>query len=203
MRNPRLSAAFLFLIVNAIAANVYAEEAPVQDAPPAEVPAQEAEAAQPEAPAPAETAAAQPEAAQPQADAGAGQSDTAREALQQKADDASSEKNLQQVFQASEKTYSLLKKGKVSLDYSLGYSYYRDSRIDIAIADNSSSLTRFRIEEDAQHSITNTFDVAYGVKNNLTLTADFPLVTKMDTQAVSRPPVLATSRSACAGSPSR
>lgn len=184
MRNPRLSAAFIFLIVNAIAANVYAEEAPVQDAPPAEAPspAQEAEAAQPDA-APAETPAAQPEAVQPQADAGAGQSDTAREALKQKADDASSEKNLQQVFQASEKTYSLLKKGKVSLDYSLGYSYYRDSRIDIAIADNSSSLTRFRIEEDAQHSVTNTFDLAYGVKNNLTLTADFPLVTKMDTQS--------------------
>lgn len=109
--------------------------------------------------------------------------DAAREALKQNEGDASTEKNLEQVFQASEKTYSLLKKGKVALQYGVDYSYYRDSRIDIAIADNSSSLTRFRIEEDAQHTISNNFELSYGVKDNLTLTADLPLVSKFDTQS--------------------
>jgi hypothetical protein len=183
MRNPSISAAFLFLLVNAASSSVRAEDAPAQGGSSGEA-SQQAPAmvSQQEGAAPQADEATKPQAATDSAGA-ATQSDTAREALKQKADDASSEKNLQQVFQASEKTYSLLKKGKVSLGYSVNYSYYRDSRIDIAIADNSSSLTRFRIEEDAQHSIGNSFDLSYGVKDNLTFTADFPLVTKMDTQS--------------------
>lgn len=117
------------------------------------------------------------------ADSAADSTDTAHEALKQQEGDASSEKNLEQVFQASEKTYSLLRKGKVALQYGLDYSYYRDSRIDIAIDDNGSSLTRFRIEEDAQHTFSNNFDLSYGVKDNLTLTATLPLVSKFDTQS--------------------
>lgn len=124
------------------------------------------------------------EEAQPQETAqseAAAPRDAASEALKQKADDASTEKNLEQVFQASEKIYSLLKKGKVSLQYDLDYSYYRDSRIDLAISDNSSNITRFRIEEDAQHTFGNNFDISYGIKDNLTFSAGLPLVSKFDT----------------------
>lgn len=109
--------------------------------------------------------------------------DSAREALKQKEGDASTEKNLQEVFQAAEKQYSLLKKGKISLQFDADYSYYRDSRIDIAIDNSSSSLTRFRIQEDAQHTIATNFDLSYGLRNNLTLNAVLPLVTKFDTQS--------------------
>lgn len=110
------------------------------------------------------------------------QPDAARDALQQKSEDATSEKNLEQVFQASEKTYSLLKAGKAGLLYDVDYSYYRDSRIDIAISD-SSQLTRFRVEEDAQHTITNLLELSYGVWDNLTFTTSLPLVAKFDTQS--------------------
>lgn len=106
--------------------------------------------------------------------------DKARDALKQSSEDASSEKNLEQVFQASEKTYSLQKAGKVSLLYNVDYSYFRDSRIDIAIADNSSQLTRFRIEEDAQHTLDNVIEVSYGVWDNLTFISSLPLVAKFD-----------------------
>lgn len=109
-------------------------------------------------------------------------SDAARDALTQKAGDASSEKNLEQVFQASEKTYSLLKAGKVGLLFDVDYSYYRDSRIDIAISDSSSQLTRFRIEEDAQNTFSNNLELSYGVWDNLTFTTSLPLVAKFDTQ---------------------
>lgn len=109
-------------------------------------------------------------------------SDTARDALQQKADDATAEKNLEQVFQASEKTYSLLKAGNAAFQYSVDYSFFRDSRIDIAMASDSSTITRFRIEEDAQHTLTNSLELSYGVWDNLTFTANLPLVAKMDTQ---------------------
>ncbi|MDP2226005.1 MAG: transporter [Moraxellaceae bacterium] len=109
--------------------------------------------------------------------------DAARDALTQKTDDASSEKNLQEVFQASEKTYSLLKAGKIGMNYGIDYSYYRNSRIDIAISGSSSQITRFRIEEDAQNSFSNVIDLSYGVWDNLTFTTALPLVVKFDTQS--------------------
>lgn len=108
--------------------------------------------------------------------------DSARDALKQKSDDATSEKNLEQVFQASEKTYSLLKAGKTGLLYDVDYSYYRDSRIDIAIADGGSQITRFRIEEDAQHTFSNVLELSYGVWDNLTFTTSLPLIAKFDSQ---------------------
>ncbi len=107
--------------------------------------------------------------------------DTARDALKQKATDTTSEKTLQQVFQASEKTYSLTKQGKFALNYDVSYSFYRDSRIDIALQDNTSTISRFRIQEDAQHTFTNTLDLSYGLKDNVTLTGSLPLVYKLDT----------------------
>lgn len=122
------------------------------------------------------------EAASAQSSAGGGDANAARDALAQQAGDASSEKNLEQVFQASEKTYSLLKAGKVGLLYDFDYSYYRDSRIDIAISDSSSQLTRFRIEEDAQNTFTNSLELSYGVWDNLTFTTSLPLIAKYDTQ---------------------
>lgn len=108
--------------------------------------------------------------------------DKAREALQQKEGDVSSQKNLEQVFQASEKNYSLIKAGQASLYYDFEYSYFRDDRIDIAIDPNSSNVTRFQIENDAQHSFGNTLSANYGVKDNLTFTASLPLTYKYDTQ---------------------
>lgn len=107
--------------------------------------------------------------------------DTARDALKQKSTDTTSEKTLQQVFQASEKTYSLTKKGTFSMNYDLSYSFFRDSRIDIALSEDSSTISRLRIEEDAQHSFVNTIDVSYGLRNNLTLSGSLPLVYKLDT----------------------
>lgn len=108
--------------------------------------------------------------------------DGARAALAQKSDDATATKNLEQVFKATEKTYSLMKQGKFGANYSADYTYYRDSRIDIALDGNSSGITRFRIQEDAQHTFTNVLEVSYGLRDNLTVTASLPLVYKIDTQ---------------------
>lgn len=123
------------------------------------------------------------DAAPPATDGAAASDSSAREALQQKSGDASTEKNLEEVFQASAKTYSLLTAGKVGLLFDVDYSYYRDSRIDIAISDNSSTLTRFRIEEDAQNTFTNNLELSYGVWDNLTFTTSLPFIAKFDTQS--------------------
>ena len=107
--------------------------------------------------------------------------DAARDALKEKSTDVSSEKTLNEVFKASEKTYSLNKKGKFAMNYDVSYSFYRDSRIDIALSEDSSALTRLRIQEDAQHSFSNTIDLSYGLRDNLTLTTSLPLIYKLDT----------------------
>jgi hypothetical protein len=101
-------------------------------------------------------------------------------ALSQKDSDATTQKNLDQVFQATEKSYSLLRQGAYSATYDLDYTFYRDSRIDLALSDDSSTINRLRIEDDAQHTITNSFDVQYGLRDNLTLSASLPLVAKAD-----------------------
>lgn len=105
--------------------------------------------------------------------------DKAREALATQENDVTSEKNLEEVFQAAEKQYSLLKAGEMGLDYSFDYSYFRNDRIDIAFTD-SGSINRFLIEQDAQHAFSNTFSFDYGIFNNLTFNARLPLVFKFD-----------------------
>lgn len=105
---------------------------------------------------------------------------SAEGALKQKKGDATSEKNLEQVFKASEKVYSLSKKGSVSSSYDLDYTFFRDTRLDLALDDSSSVITRLRIGDEAQHTITNTFDVQYGLLDNLTLTAALPIVARSD-----------------------
>jgi hypothetical protein len=100
--------------------------------------------------------------------------------LGQKDSDASAQKNLDQVFKATEKSYSLLRKGSYSASYDLDYTFYRDSRLDLALSDDSSTINRLRIEDDAQHTVTNSFDIQYGVMDNLTLSASLPLIAKAD-----------------------
>ncbi|MGP4770329.1 putative pilus system protein FilC [Acinetobacter sp. PFS20] len=111
------------------------------------------------------------------ANTGANQAATA---LQKKEGDATQETNLQEVFTSNERQYSLIKRGVFSAYYDLDYTYYRDTRIDLALADNSSQLNRLRIEEDANHTLTNSFTVQYGVLDNLTLSATVPFVAKSE-----------------------
>ncbi|WP_171430321.1 putative pilus system protein FilC [Acinetobacter lactucae] len=101
-------------------------------------------------------------------------------ALQKKEGDATQETNLQEVFTSNERQYSLIKRGVFSAYYDLDYTYYRDTRIDLALADDSSQLNRLRIEEDANHTLTNSFTVQYGVLDNLTLSATVPFVAKSE-----------------------
>lgn len=110
-------------------------------------------------------------------DSGANQAATA---LQKKENDATQETNLQEVFTSNERQYSLIKKGIFSSYYDVDYTYYRDSRLDLAMSDSSSALQRLRVEEDANHTLTNTFTVQYGVLDNVTLSASLPFIAKKD-----------------------
>lgn len=101
-------------------------------------------------------------------------------ALGAQEDDATAQSNLEEVLTSSEKRYSLVKEGDWALNYDANYTYYRDSQIDIATEEGSSNISRFRIFEDAQHTLINSFDVQYGLRDNLTVSADLPIVAKTD-----------------------
>lgn len=102
----------------------------------------------------------------------------AANALQQKEGDATQETNLQEVFSSNERQYSLIKRGEFSTFYDLDYSYYRDSQINASI--DEGQLYQLRIDEDANHTITNTITAQYGLRDNITLNASIPLVAKSD-----------------------
>ena len=102
----------------------------------------------------------------------------AAQALQQKEGDATQETNLQEVFTSNERQYSLIKKGEFSTFYDLDYSYYRDTQINAAL--NEGQLYQLRVDEDASHTITNTFTAQYGLRDNLTFSASIPFVAKSD-----------------------
>ena len=99
-------------------------------------------------------------------------------ALQQQEGDASQEANLQEVFSSNDRQYSLIKKGEISSFYDIDYTYYRDTQLDMEMAQGQ--LYQLRVQENATHSMTNTFTVQYGVMDNLTFSASVPLVAKTD-----------------------
>jgi len=109
----------------------------------------------------------------------ASDTDKAREALAAQEGETDNEQ-LEEVFQAAEKNYSLLKAGGKSLSYSLDYSYTSDSRIDLEVVNNT--IRNLDVNPSASHSFTNSFSFSYGILNNLTLNTRIPLSTRYDTQ---------------------
>lgn len=109
-----------------------------------------------------------------------GSVDQAREALSKKEDDADSAKALEEVFQAAEQSYTLLKKGERTLTYGLDYSLVRDTVIEtVQRGENTFSVIG---QSEAQHTFTNSFTFDYGVWDNLTFSVRLPLVAKFDTE---------------------
>lgn len=106
------------------------------------------------------------------------QPEKASQALQQQEGDATQAGNLEEVFSSNERQYSLIKKGDISSYYDIDYTYYRDTQLDLEMAQGQ--LYQLRVQENATHSMSNTFTLQYGVKDNLTFTASLPLVAKTD-----------------------
>jgi hypothetical protein len=106
--------------------------------------------------------------------------DDAREALSKKDDDADSSKALAEVFQAAEKSYTLLKQGERTLTYGFDYSLLRDTQITTYRTGNN--VYSVIGESEAQHTFTNSFTFDYGVWDNLTFSMRIPLVAKYDTE---------------------
>ena len=104
----------------------------------------------------------------------------AREALGKKDDDADSAKALEEVFQASEQSYTLLKKGERTLTYGFDYSLVRDVAIETFRTGNN--IYSVVGQSEAQHTFTNSFTFDYGVWDNLTFSIRLPLLAVYDTE---------------------
>lgn len=106
--------------------------------------------------------------------------DDARDALTKKDDDADSAKALEEVFQAAEKSYTLLKKGERTLTYGFDYSLLRDTQIQtVRTGQNVYSVIG---QSEAQHTFTNSFTFDYGVWDNFTFSMRVPFLAKYDTE---------------------
>lgn len=114
------------------------------------------------------------------ADTKSEQKSAARSALSKQDSDADSNKALEEVFEAAENNYSLLKKGGKSLNYSFSYSYFGDQALDLSV--DNGVLRSADVAPSMNHSFTNTFTFDYGVLNNLTASVSLPLVAKFETQ---------------------
>lgn len=102
----------------------------------------------------------------------------ARDALSKKDDDASQDKSLEEVFEATENNYSLMAKDQTSLSYSMSYSYSADQRLNVDIANGQ--VRSFDVSPSSSHSITNNFSYDYGYANNLTIGVSVPLSIRYD-----------------------
>lgn len=102
----------------------------------------------------------------------------ARDALSKNENDVTQEKSLEEVFEAAENNYSLIKEGDVSLNYNIGYSYAADQRISVDI--ENQQIRSFDVEPSTSHTVTNNFNFDYGFENNITLGVSVPLVVKYD-----------------------
>lgn len=178
MKRSLLSISILSLMGVAVAQEPISTAHRVSEVLPARAVAQQAQIEQQNAAAPSTEAGAGPVEEQEQRVA-SNQGQQAAEALQKQEGDATQETNLQEVFTSNERQYSLIKRGEISTYYDLDYSYYRDTQINAAM--DQGALFQLRVDEDANHTITNTFTGQYGLRDNLTLTASLPLVAKSET----------------------
>lgn len=120
------------------------------------------------APAPAASAASAPSTPS---------TDAAREALGKKEGDVDQAKLLKETLTATDKQYSLIRKGQIAATYDLTYSYIGQQIIDVSFADDG-EINSFALTNTRGHTITNTVSADYGVLNNLTASVTVPLVSK-------------------------
>jgi hypothetical protein len=101
----------------------------------------------------------------------------AREALKKQAGDVDQSTLLKETLTKTERQYSLLRAGRVAVNYDLNYSYTGSESINIGF-DDSSNIDLFKIETMRAHTITNTFSADYGLMDNLTVSGTLPFVSK-------------------------
>jgi hypothetical protein len=100
--------------------------------------------------------------------------EAARAALGKQEGDVDQAKLLKDTLTASDKQYSLIRRGTTALTYDLTYSYTGQQTIDF----DAANATLTGISDTRGHTLTNTFSADYGVADNLTANVTIPLVSR-------------------------
>ncbi|MED5620505.1 transporter [Ideonella sp. BN130291] len=103
--------------------------------------------------------------------------EAAREALSKKEGDVDQAKLLKETLTATDKQYSLIRKGQIAATYDLSYSYIGQQTIDVSFSD-SGEISNFALTNTRGHTFTNTVSADYGVMNNLTANVTVPFVSR-------------------------
>ena len=102
----------------------------------------------------------------------------AADALKKQAGDVDQATLLKDTLTKTDRTYSLLRAGRIAANYDLNYSYTGSQSIDVGFAQSTGDIDLLRIETLRAHTITNTLSVDYGLLDNLTVSGTFPFASK-------------------------
>jgi hypothetical protein len=108
-------------------------------------------------------------------------SEAVRDALAKKDGDVDSTTLLKDTLTAVDKQYSLIRKGKMQLNYELNYAYIGQEKINADLS--SGTATIFSIENTSSQTFTNTVMMDYGVLNNLSANVSMPFVSRYSDSA--------------------
>src|SRR5262249_6185894 len=101
----------------------------------------------------------------------------ARDALKKQAGDVDQSTLLKDTLTKQDRSYSLLKAGRMAGNYDLNYQDIGTEAILTDLRDGG-SLDLFQVETTRAHTITNSVSLDYGLFDNLTLTGTLPFVSK-------------------------
>jgi len=103
---------------------------------------------------------------------------TAADALKKQAGDVDQASLLKDTLTKTDRSYSLLRAGRIAANYDFNYSYTGNEAIDVGYTAGTGDIDLLRIETTRAHTITNTLSVDYGLLDNLTISGSFPFVSK-------------------------
>lgn len=113
------------------------------------------------------------------------QNDQAKAALAVTEEDES-ENTLEEALTAVDQNYSLLKKGKVALQYGHNFTYSSSDSILLSAQTASSGRLPIDVSRDARYTHSSSLSASYGLKNNLTLGVTLPFVSSVRSGSTSQ-----------------
>jgi len=100
-----------------------------------------------------------------------------RDVLAPKPEDLGVNQWLEDVFNQTERKYSLVKRGAAEWVYDVDYSYYGDEHLD---QDLRGEFTLGDLTQDSEHRFDHVLSMDYGILDNVSLGIRLPLVMKYD-----------------------
>jgi hypothetical protein len=102
---------------------------------------------------------------------------TAADALKKQAGDVDQASLLKDTLSKTDRSYSLLRAGRIASNYDFNYSYTGNESMVVGY-DSTTAQDQLRIQTTRAHTLTNTLSVDYGLLDNLTVSGSLPFVSK-------------------------